>query len=162
MSKFYSATTNGWITLSAVGGDADILELTAGSTRSIRIHQVIIAQSSDFGDAVSEGLQVNLKRFSGTFTSGSGGGAGSISPYTIEDLPTTDATVEQNNTTPAVISTGQEDILVRDFWNVQAGFNWLPTPELRVDVAPTDAFVINLSGANDDLTAAATIIYEEL
>ena len=161
--KLYSATT-GFQTVTNAAGDQDLLEITAGSARSIRIHEVIIGQTSDYGDTESEGLQIRLLRYSGGFAAGSGGTSTiGADPYTIDDLPTVDAVVDRNHSTPAAVSAGQEDILLDDAMNVQAGWHWLPPPELRVDVAATDAFCVRLVAApTDDLTMCCTVIFEEL
>jgi hypothetical protein len=158
--KIYSVTTG----FQSVSVAQDLLEIIAGSNRSIRIHQVIIGQSSDYGDSEAEGVQIRFLRYSGSYASGSVGTTGvDRDPYGSDDLPAADAVAERNNTTIAAIGTGQEDILIDDVMNVQAGYNWLPTPELRPDIAGTDAFVVRVVTApTDALTMCCTVLFEEM
>lgn len=152
--KIYSVVTG----FRAVTTAEDLVELTAASTRSIRIHEVIIGQSSDYGDAEAEGLEVTLLRYIGAFTSGNGT---SVTPslYGSDDLPAADATAERNAGTLATGGTAQT--LMEDVMNIQAGFHFLATPELRINVAPTDAFVVRISAPTDSLTMCCTVIFEE-
>ena len=158
--KLYAATT-GWVAISAI---RDLMEITAGGTRSIRIHEVRVSQSSDYGDTEAEGLEIRLLRYSGSFSAGAGGSSAIGSdPYSSDNLPAESAVVDRTHSTLAATGTGQEDVLLEDTMNVQAGWHWLPPPELRVDVSATDAFVVRLVTApTDSVDISCTVIYEEL
>jgi hypothetical protein len=51
----------------------DAWEVLAASGKPFRLHEVVIGQSSDYGDAAAEGLSIQIKRATGSYTSGSGG-----------------------------------------------------------------------------------------
>lgn len=137
----------------------DLLEITAGSARAVRILEVVIFQTSDYGDAEAEGLQVTLLRYTGAFTSGSGGATPVSTPYSSDDLPAHDASIERNNTTPA--SGGTAQTLLEDAMNIQMEWHWLPPPELRINVAPTDAFVVRISAPTDAFEMNCQLLFEE-
>lgn len=156
--KVYSVTT-GIQTVSVI---QDLIELTAASTRAIQILEVVVAQISDYGDAEAETIFMGLVRMSAAYTSGSGGSSVTPSLYGSDDLPAADATCERNNTTLA--TGGTINTLVSFGFNVQSGFHWLPPPDLRVNIAPTDAFVVRLSTTGlpaDELSMVCTVVFEE-
>ena len=66
MSRFFSVP----FSAVAVSVAQDLFEITVG-TRPIRLHEIVISESSDFGDSQAEGLVVSIKRGVGA-TAGSG------------------------------------------------------------------------------------------
>lgn len=140
------------VTVSAL---QDLFELVAPTDQTVCIHRVLVSQNSDAGDAEAEMARVRFIR--GHATSGSGG-----STATPVDLGTSGATYtgtcEINNTTPA--SSGGASVHVEGF-NVQAGLDYMPPPEQRIWLKPSQRLVVNLPAAPaDGLSVDGTLIYE--
>lgn len=151
----YSAQFNG----TAVTAQVDFFELANAATKTIIVHEVRLAQSTEVGDAAEEGLSVLLKRGVGS-TSGSGGSAGTAVKLQTGDAAAA-AAVETCNTTK--MSAGTITTLLADVWNVRAGWLWLPTPECRPVLAPSERLTVELGTTPaDSVTCNGTIVWEEL
>lgn len=141
----------------AVSAAQDVFEIVAPSDAVVVIHEVYISQTSDYGDAAAEGLQVKaIKNYS---TSGSGGSTPTPTPLQ-SGFAAAGSTVEANNTTQA--STGTPLTLVADSFNVQIGYQWRATPETRIVLSPSQRLVWTLSAPADAVTLNATMIFEEI
>jgi hypothetical protein len=142
----------------------DVFELTAPSDACLVIHSIFVGQAgtADYGDAEAEGLTVQLKRASGSFTSGSGGTTPTPAPHSFGDAAT-GATLEASNTTIAAVGTGALTVLRSETFNVQAGWYYTPTPEERIVLSPGQALVVSIPvGPADAFSAlAASITFEE-
>lgn len=153
MGRMYSAQFNGV----AVTAQQDLFELNAPSTAGVVVHGVVLAQSTEVGDAAEEGLSILFKR--GATTSGSGG-----TTPTAAQLYASAAyagTVEVNNTTKA--TAGTIVTLHADVWNVRSQFIWIPTPEMRIVLAPSARFTVELATTPaDSITMNGTIYFEAL
>lgn len=142
-----------------VSAAQDLFEIPIPATAAAVIHSIQIDQSSDASSTEAERLQVVLKKASGTFTSGSGG-----STVTATNHATGDAaggiTAERNNTTQASAGTGTLTTLENWVYDVLAGFEWTPIPEIRKEFAPSESLVLSLSAPADALTLHAKIVIE--
>lgn len=160
MGRFYSVTT-GFVT--ATGSQAyDWLDIEAGSSNGFILHQLVISQSSDYGDAQAEGLEVTIKRAISGYTNASSGSAATVKNYLSSgDAANSLAVSTRSNTTAA---TGTLDTIYEEAWNIQAPFVFYPTPELRPQFEPGEGLIVSLSAPADDLTTgvSATCIIEEL
>lgn len=154
MGQLYSAVFTGV----AVTAQQDFFELNAASTKAVRIHRVVIGQSSDAGDAQAEVLAISFVR--GYTTSGSGGSA--PTPQKLATgLAAAASTVEVNNTT--VANTGTASVLESDTFNAQVGYRYQPTPEERIELAPSERLVVRLGTTPaDSLTMSGTLVFEEI
>src|SRR4051812_41482079 len=129
-------------TATAVTAAVDAFELLAATGKPFILREVVIAQSSDYGDAQAEGLSVLIKRATGAYTSGSGG-----SPVTRTKNTNTAAsgiTAEVLNTTQAAAGSGALTTIRAEAFNVQSGYQFLPTPEQANEAylfLPTEACV---------------------
>ena len=156
MGRMYSVTFDGV----AVSAAQDLFELTGAAGMAVILHEIRLAQSSDAGDAAAEMARIKLLRFTGAYTGGSGGSAATPQKFNPGDAAAT-AAAEVNNTTQA--TGGTSVILLADAWNVQAGYQWLPTPECRPILAASSALVLSLVAAPADaLTMSGTLIFEEI
>lgn len=142
----------------AVSAQQDLFELVAPSDAAVIVHQLVLSQSSDTGDAEEEGLLVQLKR--GATTSGSGGS--SVTPVPLQaGFAAAGSTCEANNTTKA--SSGTIVTLHSEAWNVRAPLVWLPPPELRIVLSPSARFTVELGTTpNDAITMSGTLYLEEI
>lgn len=146
----------------AVSAAQDLFELLAPADACIAIHSIRLGQSSDFGDAQAEGLEVTLKRATGSYTSGSGGT--SPSKNALESgFSAAGATVEANNTTQAAVGTGTLTKFMHDTFNIQIGWLYQPVPEERIILSPSQALILSLDSAPADaITMSGTIVWEEI
>jgi S-formylglutathione hydrolase FrmB len=154
MGMIYSAT----FTAVAVSAAQDLFEIAAPADAAVVLHSVRLGQSSDAGDAAAEMLPVQIVK--GNTTSGSGGSA--VTPTPLESgYAAAGAAVEANNTTQA--SAGTPLTVVADAFNVQVGWQWIPTPEERIVLSPSQRAVVRLSAAPADaLTMSGTLVFEEI
>ena len=151
MGMIYSAS----FTDVAVTAAQDLFELTAPSDAVCIIHSCYIFQNTDFGDSAAEGLTISITRYS---TSGSAGGTVTERPHEV-GFPAAGAAVEINNTTQG----GTPVIIMSDCFNVQAGWQYRPTPEERIVVSPSGIIAIELPSApTDSLTMSGTLTWEEI
>ncbi len=151
MGRMYSAVFENV----AVTAAQDFIELNAPSDAVVVVHAVYIGQSSDAGDAESEMLDVLFHMGS---TSGSGGSTVTATPLELGDAAF-GGTVEANNTTQSTEGT----LIHADTFNVLAGYQYMPTPETRIVISPSDRLNIELQAApGDSLTMNGTIVFEEI
>lgn len=158
MGRIYSVTFDNVSVSTAV----DLFEVVAGTGKPFVVHRITIAQASDYGDSQAEGLRILIRRATSGYTSGSGG-----STPTVGKALTNDAahglSVECCNTTVAVVGTGTLTTLYADAYNVQAGYDYFPTPETRFMFLPGEALIVNLPAAPADaLSMSGTVVLEEL
>lgn len=139
----------------AVSAAQDLFEVVAPADATVKIHSVTITQSSDAGDAQAEMLPILLHR--GTAT-GTGGTTVTPSPSSEGDTAF-GGVVEANNTTQSVEGT----FLPAEAFNVQIGFFYLPPPEDRIEVSPSQLFIVELQSAPADaLTMSGWVKFEEI
>ena len=139
----------------AVTAAQDLFEIVAPSDAVVRLHRIIINQSSDTD---SEQLRFAIKR--GATTSGSGGSSVTPNPASAGDSAF-GGTVEANNTTRA--SAGTIVTLHVEAQNVLNGWDWHPTPEERIDISPSIRLIVGLEAAPvDSLTMHGTMYFEEI
>lgn len=154
MGRMYTAS----FSAVAVTAAQDFFEIVAPADSVVVIHGVTISQYTDVGDAAEELLSVLIKR--GQSTSGSGGSSVTPAPLNFGDAAY-GGTVEANNTTKA--STGTIVTLHADAWNVRSPFLWLPSPEMRIHLSPSQRATVELLAAPaDSLTCNGTIYLEEI
>lgn len=140
----------------AVSAAQDLFEITAPSSAGIALHALTLGQSSDYGDAAAEGLSLTIVR--GYTTSGSGGSA-ATPRILVPGGSAASSSAEVNNTT--VASAGTPVTLHADAFNVQAGYQYVWTPETRPRAAPSSRIVVRITAPADALTMSGTLYYEE-
>lgn len=156
--RFYSTVFSGV----AVTAAQDLFEILAASGKPFILHEVVITQESDYGDSAAEGLRFSIARATGSYTSGSGGSTHTPVKHMTSDA-SAGATVEINNTTRAAAGSGALTRIRTEASNIQAGWQYLPTPETRLTFAAAEACVIGLEGAPaDSLTMSGVAVIEEL
>ena len=157
MGRVYSAQVNGVAATAA----QDVFELLTPADLVVCVHSVFIGQTTDAGDAEAEMLGVQIKRGSGSITSGSGGSTPSMFPHVFSDTAAS-CTLEANNTTIAVVGAGALSILQAESFNVQAGWYYTPTPEERIWLSPSQYFIVTMTAPADSITLNARIVFEEI
>ncbi len=145
----------------AVTAAQDLFSLASPSSGLGRLLSIVIAQTSDVGDAAEEILVVRI--VTGNTTVGSGGSAPTAVPRELGNAPT--VTVRANDTTE--VSVGTQAIKHSDAFNIRVGWQYIPTPEERIVwndlIAGTTTFlaVQLITVPSDSLTMTATITWEE-
>lgn len=157
MGRLYTAS----FSAVAVSAAVDCFEILAASGKPFFLHEVTLSQSSDYGDAAAEGLSVLLKRATGSYTSGSGGSTATPRPHSTNDAAA-GPTAETNNTTQAAAGSGALVTLRAEAFNVQAGYQYLPTPEQRPLFLPGEALVVSITAPADAVTLSGSVVFEEL
>lgn len=145
----------------AVTAQQDFFEIPVPSTKVIVVHSVELTQSTDVGDTAAEGLAILFKRGVGT-TTGSGGTTG-ITPTKLETGSATSgiSTAKTNDTTKQ--TGGTITTLHATNWIIQQPFLWLPTPEMRHVLAPSERYTVELATTPaDSVTMSGTIVFEEI
>lgn len=147
IGRCYTAT---WDAATAVTTAIDIFEVLPADDKPVLLQELTIWQTTDFGDAQDEVLQIQV--INGYTSSGSGGASATIG-RTLPGDPAFSGTIECRNTT--VATTGTAYIVHADGWNVRAPYIWTPTQDfwpygsqaaplyVRLPVAPADSLTIN-------------------
>lgn len=158
LGMMYSGQFNGV----AATVQQDFFELLAPSDCVVIIHQIQITQSSDMGDANEEGLSVLMKRGVGSVTSGSGGTT--PTPAKLQSgFAAAGSTLEANNTTKMATGSGTITTLWSDVWNIRGPWLYLPTPEQRIVLSPSERLTVELGTTPaDSITINGVIVFEEL
>jgi hypothetical protein len=143
----------------SVTAQQDFFEISAPATGIVIIHRCLISQTSDVGDAAEEGLLILLKR--NQTTSGSGGTT--VTPAAggaMENSgPAFSGVVEANNTTKA--GTGTISTLHAEAWNVRQVFDFLPTPEMRPVLSPSQRATFELATTPADALSVSGVLQFE-
>lgn len=151
MGRMYSAVFEE-VAVTAV---QDLFEINAPADSVVVLHSCVITQSSDAGDSEAEQLSTIFHLGS---TSGTGGSAVTARPLALGDAAF-GGTIEANNTTQST----EGNILHAEAFNVAIGLHYIPTPEARIVISPSDRLIIELQTApTDSLTMSGTIIIEEI
>lgn len=155
----------GWQTVSAV---QDLLEITLGSTQAGYVVGWKVMQSSVETITDIKKHQIQLKRASSTFTSGSGGSSvSSTAPNGttagIRSISSGQAahglsSVERNNTTQAVINTGTLLAVDADAFNESSGvLDVRYTPEEYRPFGPSETIILSIEEAPSSCTMRAVV-----
>lgn len=154
MGLFYAVPFTGV----AVSAQQDFFEIVAPSNAVIYVHNVVLSQSSEVGDAQEEGLSLLFKR--GATTTGSGGTT--VTPVPLETgFPASTATCKVNNTTKA--SGGTISTIHSENWYIRGPYPGLPTPEIRHLISPGQRYTVELATTPADaLTVSGTLYFEQI
>lgn len=147
VGRCYSVT---WDVATAVTAAIDIFEILPADDKPVFLEELTIWQTTDFGDAQDEVLQVQV--IVGYTTSGSGGASATVGRLLPGDSAFS-GTAECHNT--GLATTGTAYVVHADAWNVRAPYIWTPLPDwtpygsqaaplyVRLPVAPADSLTMN-------------------
>ena len=137
----------------------DFFELQPAVNIPIVLHACYISQVTDVGDSNEEMLRVQIVR--GNTTSGSGGATTTPQPLDQNDSASGDVVVEVLNTTEA--SSGTEEPMHSETFNIRSGWVYIPTPEMRIRVQNAELLCIRLLVApGSAIFMSGSIYFEEL
>lgn len=136
----------------AVTAQQDLFQIEALVVPAI-LHQVVLSQSSDVGDAEAENLSIRFHRVTDAVTN-------DVAEVKLDPgSAAANADLAVNETTELV--TGLE-VIHSEAWNIALPFIWLPPPELRIIVEIGNAVCVNLNATpSDALTMSGTMYFEE-
>lgn len=129
MGRKYDINWYGTITAAAA---QDLLQITAGAAKVLKILAVHVEQSTKYGDANAQGLRLQFIR-------GTGGGAGTaITPTPVSPSDgAMSGTVKGGNTAAALTALTPTVVLAEGGMNNQAGWHWTPPDTKAWEVAPS-------------------------
>lgn len=160
MSRMYSISFSN-VSVSAA---QDFFSVKPATDKPIVVHAIFLSNvggTADAGDAQEELLGVEIGQ--GNTTIGSGGTNPTARPLNSVDTafgPTTNVRV--NDTTK--VTTGTRLLLHADGFNIRTGWQYIPTPEMRIRHSAADNFlaVQLLAAPADAVSMSGTMIVEEL
>jgi hypothetical protein len=142
----------------AVTAAQDLINITATSGMAFKLWRVELGQKTLTS---WEAKGIIIKRFPATVTAGSGGSAATPRPVNGGDAAAT-ITARINDTTPMTTSGTAVTMLARD-WEFLNGFIWVPMPDERPVIAPSQGLNINLVTApSASMTVSGFAVVEEL
>ena len=153
MGRIYSAT----FSASAFTVAVDAFEVVAPADSAVLIHELHLSQGTELGDAAEEQLLVLVR--TGFTTSGSGGSAFTPIPRSLGEAAF-GGTAEFMNTTQAVNGTAVNHHA--EYWNIRVPYQKIWTPETRIVISPSARLVVTLPAPTDSVTAAGTLVFEEI
>lgn len=153
MPRLYTVVFSGV----AVTAQQDFFEITGPSDAITVLHDWILTQSTEVGDAMEEGLSILVKR--GSTSSGTGGSTPTPSPVEFGDAAYGGVT-DVNNTAKAsggtIVTMGSYN------WNVRVPFQMIYTPETRPIISPSQRLTIELATTPaDSITVSGTATFSE-
>ncbi len=136
----------------AVSAAQDAFQIEAKTTPAILLG-VFLSQSSDVGDAESEGLLVEICRVTDAVTN-------DLAEVKLDGGDNSaNANLAINETTQ--LATGIERIH-REVWHINQNFIYLPTPELQPVIEIDNALTVRLAAPGDAITASGVLYFGEL
>lgn len=136
----------------AVSAVQDLFQIEA-QTVSAKLLGAFISQSSDLGDAESEGLRIRVRKGITTAITNSPAEAQKNASDGVAK-----ANLNVNQTTQA---TAGATTYHCEVWNILTPFVWLPTPELAPVLEPGEAATIDIEAPADGITVCGTLYFEE-
>lgn len=156
MGRVYSLATG----FQAVSAAQDLIELKAGTARGFKLLSLTISCTTDYDDTA--GVQILVKRATGSYTAGSGGSTLTAAKFNSSDAADSFATENRNNTTQAAAGSGTLGTIYEEAMAPAAGFQFTPTPEMQPVFAAGEGLVVSVSLPVDAITMSAVAIVEEL
>ena len=161
-ARIYTVPYTG--TLTAAGGNSDLLLALPADDKPIRLREIILGQTTELGDAQEEGLQISVHRFTATVTNGSGGSA--VTPASLDgaDTPAAGFTARCNDSTVAT-TVGTDTVTHYLGWNERGSPLEVMFPDERFcpKAVQGEAIIVRCDTTPaDDLTIQLTFVIEEL
>lgn len=158
MSRIY--TIQGGPTANTV--KIDFFSVTPADDKPCLLHAVYIGQTTEFGDAQEELLEVFISRGGTAMTAGSGGAAPTPQPIDSSAGAAAGFTARTLDTTIATFTSGV--VVHRDAFNVRGGYQYFPAPEDRIGFSQANGGIsCSLNAAPvDSITWVVTAVIEEL
>ena len=142
----------------SISATQDLFNIAATSGMAFALHEIQLGQITQTS---VENLQISLRRFTATVTNGSGGGAATPQKHTSGDAAAT-VTARINDTVVATTN-GTATVIRPDTFSLLNGYFYLPAPEDRIIIAPSQNLIIRLDSAPAAArTMSGSAVIEEL
>jgi hypothetical protein len=158
----YTVTFSGTIT--AAGGDVDLLSLQPADDKPVKLRGLLLSQSTEVGDAAEEGLRITVRRMGATFTVGSGGSLITAAAPVQDSADIVWGFVARCNDTTVATTSGTNQVLVDLAWNNRASPYELCFPDtpFSCKAKQGEGLIIRQeSSLLDDMSASYTFWIEE-
>lgn len=142
----------------AITAAQDLINITATANMALAVHSIELGQKTL---TAWEAKEVTFKRFPATVTAGSGGTAPTPQKINNGD-PAATFTARVNDTTNMTTNATAVTIWART-WEFLNGFFWMPAPEERPILAPSQGMALALGTApSASMTCSGYMLVEEL
>jgi hypothetical protein len=155
------------LTVTAAGGNTDVFQLNPSGTggRTIRLVGFRLGNTTEVGDAMEEGLELQLMHMAATVTDGGGTGSATVTPVPTPRVGGTAAgfTARVNSPTVAT-SSGTSTILEYIGWiNRMSPLEiWYPDPKWCHEAIATESIILRCNTTLvDDMVCQVVIFVEE-
>jgi hypothetical protein len=150
-------------TATAVTTAVDIFEALASTNKPLIVLGFELYNTTDFGDAQEEVLELAMVRGVSTVTSGSGGSTSTVIATDEGTQSLTAPTVETLNTTRMAVGTGTLRTEQKMGWNVRIPLTYFFPEILRPEVRPGDRWTLAILAAPaDSITIGGTLYLGEM
>ena len=143
------------------GADFDLAEIIAPANGIIALAGVKLAQTTVLKDANELIVELEYKRATGTYTTGSGGTTPTPVAGNQGDIAAS-FTAKVSNSTQAVVGTGTLVTYDYDGWNLRSPYLWLPPERLWFNSLDTDALIISMTDPGTAVNLGGSVLVEEL
>ncbi len=142
----------------AVAATQDLINLTATANMAFEVLRVEFGQR---GLTAWEAKPIRFRRMPATVTAGSGGSAATPQPVNKNDAAAT-VTARVNDTTAMTTNATAVTLFTRMFEFLN-GFIWVPLPDERIVIAPSQGLAINLpTGPSGSTNMSGSLTFREL
>lgn len=159
MSRIYTVSYTG--TLTAAGGNADLLEILPADDKPVKLRGMYLSQSSELGDAAEESLRITIKRLAATVTSGNGT---SVTPAAMDSADAAAGFASECNGATIATTSGATTTLAEMAWNIRNSplDMWFPDERFCPKAKQGEALVVRCEDTPaDDITVELTFWIEE-
>lgn len=159
MSRVYAVPYTG--TLTTAGGNADLYELLPADDKPIALIGLVLAQSTEVGDAAEENLQLSIIRMGATVTSGNGT---SVTPVPTDPNDAAAGLAAEANGATVATTSGTTTTVDEFAWNIRNTpyERWWPDDECAIKAIQGQALLVRCNSTPaDDITIAMTAYVRE-
>lgn len=159
MGRMYTVPYAGTIT--AAGGDADLLEVLPADDKPVKLRGFLLSQTSEVQDAAEEALRISVVRLPATVTSGNGT---AVTPMPVDSADSAAGFAAECNGATVATTTGTINILWEIGWNIRnSPFDfWFPDERFCPKAKQGEALLMRLqTPVADDIDVALTFVLEE-
>lgn len=160
MSRIYTVSYTG--TLTNAGGNADLFEFLPADDKPIKLRGLVLAQTSELGDAAEEAPRISIIRMGATVSSGSGGSA--VTPVPMDSADTAAGFAAECNNSTVGTTSGTSTVVEEFAWNIRSSplERWWPDPAFAIKAKQGEGLFVRCQDTvADDVTICITAYVEE-
>lgn len=160
MSRIYAVPFAG-TTVTNAGGNADLWEFAPATQKPMKLRGFRFGQISEVGDAVEEGIEIQIIRMTATVTGSNGS---SVTPVPMDSADTAAGVACETNGATVATTSGTATIIESIPWNIRASplEVWYPDERFCPKVKNAEfLFIRLLTTVADDITFGGVAWIEE-